>query len=104
MLLDFLLFLEAILAGVLSILIVLAFERNKKPHLSFKVGESGEIFDHDALVRPASKWLKVEIHNDNLTGLFSFIYDREPAFMCRASITFMNLDRTSVFGRIMPTR
>ncbi len=97
-------FLFALVAGILSILAVLAIERQKKPQLTFDVAQQGEIFDDDKLKRPAAKWLKIKVKNDNLSGPLSWIYDRDPALLCRASVTFNHLDGHSVFGRTLSAR
>ncbi len=91
-------------ATVVGIFVVLLMERQRRPHLAMKVGVPGRLADSDPAKRPATTWLHVQIHNVRMPKWVSWIYDRDPAFSCKATVTFHYLDGHRVFDREMNAR
>jgi hypothetical protein len=97
-------FILSLVSGIIGILIVLWIERQRRPSLTLKLGQTGEIKDDDPLKRTPSKWLHVQVHNRNVPKWLAWVYHGEPALSCRAWITFHHLDGQRVFDREMVVR
>lgn len=97
-------FMLNLISGIVGILIVLWIERQKRPGLTIKLGQSGELKDDDPLKRMPGKWLHVQVHNKNVPKWLSWVYHGEPALASRAWITFHHLDGQKVFDREMIAR
>lgn len=100
-------FLISLFASVVGILFVLWLDRQKRPKLSMtvEVGKPGGLEEDNPYKRPPSTWLHVHVQNQSLDGLASLFYDREPAFGCRAWITFYRYhDHSCVFEHEMDAR
>ncbi len=97
-------FILNLVSGILGILIVLWIERQRRPSLTLKLGQTGEIKENDPLKRMPSKWLHVQVHNRNVPTWLAWVYHGEPALSCRAWITFHHLDGQRVFDREMVAR
>lgn len=93
-----------LVSGIVGILIVLWIERQRRPSLTIKLGQPGEIKEDDPLKRAPSKWLHAQIHNRNVPKWLAGVYHGEPALTCRAWITFHHLDGQRVFDRDMVAR
>lgn len=100
----FLNFVVNLVATIVGILVVLWIERQRRPSLSMKVGETGAIGDGDPLGRPPAKWPHVQVHNRNVPRWLAWVYRGEPALACRAWITFHHLEGHRVFNREMNVR
>jgi hypothetical protein len=90
-------FTVSLVAGIAGILIVLWIERQRRPSLTIRLGEPGEIKDGDILQRPTCKWLHVQVQNRNVPDWLGWVYHR-------AWITFHHLDGQRVFDREMVAR
>jgi len=85
-------FLNNLLAGVFGILIVLTLERQRRPRLVFKI-KTDEVLglpENDLLGRMQCRWPTVEVHNLKIHRWLSWVYSGDPAFACRAWISFHN--------------
>src|SRR6266540_1421494 len=93
-------FLLSVLASLVAVSMVLLFERQRRPELEFEI-------EPVAPVQPnGRKFLRVRVRNRALPGFLGPVYDRQPALMTRAGITFLTLDGHPVFtpGRRMRGR
>lgn len=87
-----------IIAGILGAMIVLfVVERRRRPNLTI-------VIEPDFPKLPQRNHLRVLVTNQNLYPPLSLIYDREPALMCRAWISFYYTDGTRVYPREMVAR
>ncbi len=97
-------FIVNLVAGIAGILIVLWIERQRRPSLTIRLGQPGEIKDGDILQRPQCKWLHVQVQNRSVPKWLAWVYHGEPALACRAWITFHHLDGQRIFDREMVAR
>lgn len=94
-------FLINLLAGIFGIVIVLWLERLRRPALSLNIGTIGGIPNDDPMDRPECKFLHVAVRNRNVPNWLSWVYQGEPALMCKAWISFHHLDGYKVYDREM---
>src|SRR6266446_2134726 len=98
-------FLISLLATIVGILIVLALERQRRPSLTMKIGPTATLPENDGLGRKPCRWPIVEIQNPKLPKWLSWVFDGDPAFACRAWITFHNpADGGRIFANEMSVR
>jgi hypothetical protein len=99
-------FFIALLASVAGILIVLVLESRRRPNLRMAIGVTAAPFqENDPLSRKQCRWPIVEIHNLKIPWWLAWVYDGDPAFACRAWISFHNLqDGGRIFSEAMPAR
>jgi hypothetical protein len=93
-----------VISGILGILLGIWIERSRKPKLRITVGKPHLISQDDILSRPPAKWLVLEIHNSTTPKWIAWLYNREIASACRASISFYHLDGHRVYDRQMQAR
>ena len=94
-----------LLAGVVGILIVLALERQRRPRLLMKIGKVEGLPENDPMGRKQCRWPTVEVHNLKIPSWLSWVYSGDPAFACRAWISFHNpTDFGRIFSEEMPAR
>jgi hypothetical protein len=93
-----------LVAGIVGILIVLWIERQRRPHLTIKLGQPGRLDEGDLLNRSPSTWLHVQVQNKNVPKWLMWVYQGEPALTCKAWITFHHLDGKKIFDRDMIAR
>lgn len=93
-------FIVSIIGGIVAAFCVLFIvEPRRQPQLYFEIGEGPARFkekDTDITV------LRVHVYNRKMSGCLSKLYDRQPAFLCRAFITFLHFqEKTQVYDRVM---
>lgn len=88
---------------VMGILIALAIERQRLPKLSLSVGSIHEL-EEDVLGRPETKWLRVEVKNEQMPRLLRLFYDRETASTCRGRVAFYHSTGEPAFAESMMGR
>jgi hypothetical protein len=96
--------LTSIVGSVAGILIVLAMERARRHSLVLSVGQPHEIAAADGLGRPRCRWLRIDVSNAATPRLIRWVYDRFPAYACRAQLTFHRLDGTRLYDAVMEGR
>jgi hypothetical protein len=98
-------FLVNLLAGVVGILIVLSLERKRRPKILMKIGKTEGLPANDPGGRKECRWPHIEVHNSKIAWWLSWVYDGDPAFACRAWISFHNpTDGGRIFSQEMPAR
>lgn len=60
-----------------------------------------QVMQNDSLGRPDTRWVHVKVVNRSMPAWLKWTYDREPAFMCQAHITFHRMDGTKLYDREM---
>jgi len=94
----------SLFGSLIAVLVVLSMERARRPTLRFDVGQSHEIPQNDPLNREPCKWLRVTVKNDPTPWWIRRIYDRFPAYGCRARLTFHHLDGRPIYDPVMEGR
>lgn len=94
-------FLLNVLAGIVGIVIILFIDRSRRPELQIKEGNIGFMEPDDQLGRPEAAFRYIKIKNKPIFPLWGFFFDREPAYACKAWITFMDLEKNRLFEEEM---
>jgi hypothetical protein len=86
-------FLLSVLSSLVAVAIVFVFERKRRPALEF------EIKPEPAVQPNGRKFLRVRVRNRAAPGIVKPVYERQPALMTYAWITFLSQDGQPVFTR-----
>lgn len=99
-------FMTSVVGGLMASIVIFALiERRRRPKLLMKICKPHLLGgENDALKRPFSKNLCVRIYNERTPAIINLVYDRSPAFACRAWISFYHLDGSPVYDREMTAR
>ncbi|MDR3405708.1 MAG: hypothetical protein P4L99_24705 [Chthoniobacter sp.] len=84
---NFVNFLISFAASLVAIVVVLYIERQRRPLLKFCVLPPTVVPAGDKL-RPECSWLQIEVTNVPCVPWIAWVYTREPAFSCRAFVSF----------------
>jgi hypothetical protein len=90
----------SVVGSLIAVAIVLGLERQQRPDLCFEIERDARIDDKKR------KYLRLRVRNRPLPAILGSAYERQPALMCRAWITFLNEQGLPIFpaGDRMPGR
>jgi hypothetical protein len=81
----------SVMASLVAVMIVMVLERQRRPDLVFEI-------EPEPPVQPnGRKFLRVRVRNRPLPRVLGLVYERQPALMTRAWITFLHTDGQPVF-------
>ena len=90
-----------VVAGIIGIVFVLFIDRTKRPLLIIEQGEITYMEPGDQLGRKEAAFPYIKITNKPIYPLWGFFHDREPAYACKAWITFLDLNNKNLFKEEM---
>ncbi len=94
-------FILNVIAGIVGIVIVLFIDRTRRPELILKEGEKSFMEPNDPLGRKEAAFLYVSVTNKPIFPFLGFFFDREPAYACKAWITFYDMENNKLFEEEM---
>lgn len=92
-------FCENLLVTIIGIVLVLLFERSRRPKLKIYKGFVSTFDDNDPLGRKAY-FVYVNVKNLPLKSPLGWFYTRETAYGCKARLDFFDIDGKAIFEKV----
>ena len=94
-------FILNVIAGIVGILIVLFVDRSRRPVLIIEEGEISYMGPGDPKGRKEAAFPYIRVTNKSICPFLGFFFDREPAYACKAWITFLDMEKNKLYEKEM---